>query len=440
VLILGGIALFVPGPWLASRAFHHDFTTSFLIFTALVNIHHFILDGAIWKLRDGRIASLLLNSRERVANAVAEAGGSFASFLRWATGSTRGARWLQASAAALLLICGTVDQARYYLALHGDSLHDLERAAALDSFDSPLQMKLARKEMEVGDLQQAEAAWKRAMQSNPADPAPRQAMLKLLLDQKRFDEAFTLTEASLKYTPKDANLLVDRGLLELQRGHADEAIASWNQALESDPNQAVAHLYLAHELDREGKAQAAATQYKSFLEKLALWKPQDRPSPDFVISLILRMADCQLRSSQTEVALKSYQMAEQLAVQTGNGKLESIADVNEANLLAQSERVDDALRLYQRALVLDNSNDDKAASVVDWFAYGKFLDQAGLSERLAYACMVHSQSLAQSLPKSPLPDSVDATQQTMAKRLGAVAISVRRDPDRDLQEALTLRR
>ena len=67
VLVVGGIALFVPGPWLASRAFHHDFTASFLIFTALVNIHHFILDGAIWKLRDGKIASLLLNSRERIA-------------------------------------------------------------------------------------------------------------------------------------------------------------------------------------------------------------------------------------------------------------------------------------------------------------------------------------------------------------------------------------
>ena len=71
--------------------------------------------------------------------------------------------------------------------------------------------------------------------ANPADPAPRQALLRFLLDQKRFDEAFNLTEASLKYAPKDANLLVDRGLLALQRGHADEALANWNQALEVDP-------------------------------------------------------------------------------------------------------------------------------------------------------------------------------------------------------------
>ena len=62
VLVIGGIALFVPGPWLASRLLHTDFTASFLAFTALVNIHHFLLDGAIWKLRDGRIAALLLNA------------------------------------------------------------------------------------------------------------------------------------------------------------------------------------------------------------------------------------------------------------------------------------------------------------------------------------------------------------------------------------------
>src|ERR1700724_160450 len=60
-LIAGGIALFIPGPWLVSYIFHYDFTTSFLIFMSLVNIHHFILDGALWKLRDSRVSSLLVD-------------------------------------------------------------------------------------------------------------------------------------------------------------------------------------------------------------------------------------------------------------------------------------------------------------------------------------------------------------------------------------------
>src|SRR6202050_3305501 len=116
MLIVGGIALFVPGPWLVSRLFHHDFTRSFLIFTALANIHHFILDGAIWKLRDGRIASLLLNSRVRISDASAKTGGRLSSAWRWLTGGTAAARQLRVGASRLLLLWATFDQVPCYLA------------------------------------------------------------------------------------------------------------------------------------------------------------------------------------------------------------------------------------------------------------------------------------------------------------------------------------
>ncbi|HTW59857.1 MAG TPA: tetratricopeptide repeat protein [Terriglobales bacterium] len=444
VLVVGGIALFVPGPWLASRAFHYDFTASFLIFTALVNIHHFILDGAIWKLRDGRIASLLLNSREQISSAATEAGGHFAALGRWAVGSTAGARSLRAGTALLLLAWGTVDQARYYLALHGDDLTDLHRAAALDSFDGPLQMRLAQKEMEDGEPQQAEAAWRRAMRSNPADPAPREGLLRLLLDQKRYDEAFALTEAALKSTPKDPNLLVDHGLLALQSGHADQALGNWDQALAIDPNQWMADLYLANELDREGKAEAAAAHYQTFLEKVARQGAQNRPAPDALIGIVLRMADCQARSSQTDMAAKSYQLAEKLSAQTGQTKLEAVADVNEADLQARTGKLDDALRLYQSGLRLDDSIADQSASVIDWFAYGRFLDQSGFPARLAYACVVKSQSITESFSGTKLPDSIFESRRQLAlrleKQLGPAAAAVHHDPESALQEALKLRR
>ena len=440
VLVVGGIALFVPGPWLASRAFHHDFTASFLIFGALVNIHHFILDGAIWKLRDGRIAALLLNSKERVAGAVADAGGSLAAGWRWMTGNSGGAHGVRVAAAALLIVLGSIDQVRYYFALHTENLHDLQRAEALDSFDTPLQMRLARKEVEDGNPQKAEVAWRRAMQANPADPAPRLALLKFLLEQKRFEDALALTDASLKYAPRDANLLVDRGLLELQRGHEEQAMASWNQALAIDPNQALAHLYLAHEMDREGKARDAASHYESYLQKVARVNAQQRPSPDLVIGVVLRMADCQARSSQPEVAVKSYQMAERLAAETNRPKLESMADANEAQLQAASGRVADALRLYQRALSLDATAGDNAASAVDWFNYGSFLNENGFPARLAYACLVKSDLAAKGLEKTALPESVAVTKSQVEKRAGAEAAAVRKDPDTAAQEALQLRR
>jgi tetratricopeptide (TPR) repeat protein len=439
VLIVGGIALFVPGPWLVSRVLHQDFSASFLIFTSLVNIHHFILDGAIWKLRDGKIAALLLNSRERVATAVTSAGGGFASAWRWITGTGVGAVRLRVSAAVLLLIWGTLDQTRHYWALRSDDLKDLNRAAALDAFDSQLQSRLARKHVEDGNAAEAEAAWKRAIATNPADSAPRQGLLKLLVDQKRFDEAFDLTDNSLKYTPNDANLLINRGLLALQRGHADQALADWERALKADPNQTAAHLYLAHELDRQGRAEEAVPHYRSYLETIAR-QSTDRPAPDALIGVILRMAECQARSSQTDAALKSYQMAEKIAIETGQAKLESVASVNQAVLQGKAGNVNEALRLYRRALELDDTTGDNAAGAVDWFAYGQFLQQAGFPAKMAYACMVKSEMVGRSLQKPPLPDAVGKFKVALEKSLGPDAATVRRNLEPALQDALRAQR
>jgi len=435
VLIVGGIALFVPGPWLASRVLHQDFSSSFLIFTSLINIHHFILDGAIWKLRDGRISALLLNSRYRVASAAASAGGGFAKAWKWTTGDSGLAVKIRIIAAVLLLLWGTMDQARHYLALQTDKLKDLQRAASLNSFDSQLQARLARKELEVGNPQEAEAAWRRSIVANPADPAPRQALLKFLVEQKRFDEAFTLTEASLKLAPKDSNLLVDHGLLELQRGHPDQALADWERALRADSSKSAAHLYLAHELDLEGKAQDAVAHYRSYLERVAQ-RPQDRPAPDLMVGIVLRMAACQAQASQPQAAVKSYEMAEKLAHQMGMAKLEGVADVNRAQLEGKAGNTNEALQAYRAALALDDAIGDKAASAVDWFAYGHFLDQSGFPPRMAYACMLKSESMGQSLSDKETLASIVEARQKFEKRLGREAAEIRRNPDPALQDSL----
>jgi tetratricopeptide (TPR) repeat protein len=437
VMVLGGIALFIPGPWVASRAFHYDFTASFLIFTSLINIHHFILDGAIWKLREGRIAALLLDSRERISDAAATAGGRLADAGRWLVGSTRAARALRVGTACLLLVWGAVDQVRYYLALHSDNLRDLERAAALNSFDSSLQVRLANQEITDGHPELAEAAFRRAMQGDPADPGPRQALLHFLVDQQRFDEAFQLTDTALKYTPKDANLLIDRGLLALKLGHPDQALGSWEQAIAVDPAQAVAHLYMADEQDREGQPEAAAFHYNAFLEGIAKKRPEERPAPDKIIAIVLRMADCQTRSFHSELALKSYHLAEKLAIQTGENKLEAVADVNEAELEARVGGLDEALRLYQRALRLDQSASDSAAAAQDWLSYGHFLETKDFPPKFAYACLLKSESLS---PSATEANSATAERQQLEKKLGTEVVAIRRDPEPLVRQVLELHR
>jgi tetratricopeptide (TPR) repeat protein len=440
VLVVGGIALFVPGPWLASRVFHHDFTASFLIFTALVNLHHFILDGAIWKLRDGRVASLLLNSKDRLSNAAHDARGRLSATWAWVSGDATSARFLRVSVALLLLGWGMVDQARYYFALQSEDVRDLQRAASLDSFDGALQMRLARRELEDGHLQQAESAWKKAIQSNPADPAPRQALLRFLVGQNRFDEAYSLSDAYLRYFPKDANLWMDHGLLALRRGSSEQAVESWNRAIALDPGQMLAQLYLANELDREGKAQAAALHYKVALSRIAEQSPAKRPAAEQVIAIALRMADCQTRASQPAQAVQSYELAAKIAAQTRQTKLESIANVNEAALQQEAGNLNLALQLYQHALQLDESIDDRTSSAEDWLAYGRFLETAGFPLRLAYACFLKSTTLTDSFPDASQRESLTNTRNEAERRLGTAARAIRRDPTPVLREALALRR
>ncbi len=440
VLIAGGIALFIPGPWIASHLFHFDFTRSFLIFTALVNIHHFILDGAIWKLRDGRIASLLLNSEETIASAASNAGNNLVARLRWLVSPIPAARFLRVGAAVTLLAWGTVDQVRYYLALQEDDLADLQHAAALNAYDSSVELRLAHKEFDAGKLEAAEAAWKRAIQANPVDPAPRNAYLQFLTNERRFGEAYDLTRAAIERTPRDAQLLMNHGILAQQLGHPDEALKSWQKAVATDPSLAEARLYLAAELDREGKPADAASHYGAYLEIVSRHGAEMRPPAPKLIGVALKLADCQSRAGHPDQAVRSYDLARRIAAQTGEGKLESFATIGEATIHAQSGRTDEALRFYQRALQLDATMGDRHSEGVDWYNYALFLHDAGFPPRLSYASLLRSQQLMKVSPDSPEAQTLAKALQEFEKPLGSEAARIRQNPEPIQKQALTLAR
>jgi len=439
ILMVGGIALFIPGPWLSSLVFHFDFTRSFLLFTALVNIHHFILDGAIWKLRDRRIAALLVNSRAQIAERTSEAASRTMTAFRWLAGPSSAARALRVGTASALLVWGCVDQVHYYLALHSSNLADLKHAASLAPYDTPLEMRLARQALEEGKPDDSVAAWQYAIQANPADPGPRDAWLKYLTQEKRLDEAYQLTGSWLKLAPRDAALLVNHGILAQQFGHSDEAELSWQKALRLDPSQADADLYLASDLEKQGKLEDAIGHYEAFLAKMVQRPASSLPPAASLISVALKLADCNTRANHPDLSLQYYKMARTLAGQTREKKLESFADVAEASLQARLGQTAKALPLYQRALQLDSGLNDHHSEAVDWYMYAMFLRAAGFPARDAYASLLKSQSL--------LPSDSDG-QQAAASRarkelehvLGPQASAISHNPEPVLHEALELKR
>jgi tetratricopeptide (TPR) repeat protein len=203
-LLAGGISLFVPVPWFASYVFHTDFTQSVLIVTAVVNIHHFILDGAIWKLRDTRVAALLIDSRTPKAEA---AGGTRA----------RPARALRVAALVVLVAWAALDQTRFIMGSSAGNVLALTRASALNPYDSSVRRRTAR----------------------------------ALIEQKRYDEAYAEYQQLLSWDPHDGEALLNTGVLALVFGRRDEAIARWTAIPESNEAKPAARHYL-EQLDKPG--------------------------------------------------------------------------------------------------------------------------------------------------------------------------------------------
>ena len=409
ILIAGGIALFIPGPWLASKIFHFDFAASFLIFTALVNIHHFILDGAIWKLRDGRIAQLLLNSQERISSEPAKASDHAIAGLRWLIGDSRRAHLLRVTAAIALVAWAGIDQVRYYLRVHSENISNLQFAASLNAFDSGLQTWLGRKILESGHPEAAAQAWRTALRLNPSDSAARDGLLQYLIKQKKYDEAYKITQQSLRYAPEDTNLLVNNGMLANQIGNRVDAITSWKRAMAIDPSQIVARLYYAGELQQDGKCDEAIPQYLNMLGEVSRVNASRRPSPAIVLEGILGLGTCQEKMQQTAEAEKSYEAARQMAVQVDDKNAESLANMYEAQLKFSQHEFAEALPLYQRAIRLDQFLGDPRVVAQDWYTYGIFLRDSRLSTRLSYACLMKSEMLMKAVnPSAALKPVSDA--------------------------------
>ena len=290
-LIAGGIALFIPGPWIVSRVFHADFAASFLTFTALVNIHHFILDGAIWKLRDSRIAAVLLDGKQKSTHAEDEKQNSFARAARWLTGRAPAARALRIAAVALLFVWAAVDQLHFWWSSEASALPVLQRAAALNPDDSSVQVRLARAEQLAGQRDAALAAMQRAATLNPANLALQESYGRSLIEAGRDADASMQFQQIIARWPRNADALVNYGMLAHRLGHDGEAVDNWQRAVDVDPAQSNAQLYLAQVLDQQGELQAAARHYRSYLEIIAARHQKNPADIGPVLAAFIKVAD-----------------------------------------------------------------------------------------------------------------------------------------------------
>src|SRR6266513_249183 len=411
-LVAGGIALFIPGPWIASRMFHLDFAASFLTFTALVNIHHFILDGALWKLRDSRVAAFLLNVNEKTPGAELGARGAWPSAARWLTGSTPAARGMRITAVALLLAWAAMDQLHFYWSSEADSVPALERAAKLNPHDSSVEMRLARAETLAGKRDASLAALGRAARVSPGSFPLQEAYWRGLIEAGREAQAYAQYQEMLGHWPGNTDALVNYGLLAQRLGHDDEAIDSWQRSIDIDPGQANAQHYLAEAQDRRGEVQAAARHYLAYLQIVASHRDEHRNETASVLAALIKVADRDAAGNQQDGALAGYNAAIQFAERANAPALESLALVHLADFEERQESAVAAASAYQRALAIDASLSDPTSAGSDWFNYAQFLDRRHLPERLVFACLLRAEELASATPGIQLNTIREARRRT----------------------------
>jgi tetratricopeptide (TPR) repeat protein len=414
-LLAGGIALFIPGPWLASVLFHYDFTTSFLIFLSLVNIHHFILDSRLWKLRDSRVSSLLvatsLESKEPDTTSSPHAPRPISQARPFLPRIfTRPA--FQICIAVLLFLWGGFDQLHFAMRSDEGNLPALLRAASINPYDASLQTRIATAASLAGHKGEAASALLRAVEINPTNSGLQHACARALIEDGRYSDAYMHYQKMLLIFPRDSDALVNYGLLAARLGHPEEAIDSWQKAVDINPEEAHAQLYLAAAYDQKNEFASAARHWNAFIS-FETAHPNDPTVPrDQVTLATIHLADDESRLKQDPVAKTQYEFAVALAQKTTNSKMESLALVHLADLQEKLQDAWGAAQSYQRALALDAEGIDKENEGLDWFNYGQFLRRHAISNDLVYACFLQAENLL-----APTGGGNLGTVQTMKRQL-----------------------
>ncbi|MCG8590282.1 MAG: tetratricopeptide repeat protein [Proteobacteria bacterium] len=220
----------------------------FLMVAGALNLHHVLLDSAIWKLRNGRIARILLRPAESAVEAVP--GRSWVRPLVWTSGFL----------GAAITLVGTwevvfgVQQA----AGRGDLVR-VEQAVQRLSWmgrDGPVaQTTLGTLRAQQGDVPGALAALERSLALQPT--APAWINIGVLHEQQgRLPAALLAYEEAVALDPDDPTALYYAGRASLLAGKPGRAKALLEQAVALAPNRSE----IRRELRRARKRLAAAAQ------------------------------------------------------------------------------------------------------------------------------------------------------------------------------------
>jgi len=109
---------------------------------------------------------------------------------------------------------------------------------------------------------ESDAAFRKAIEIDPTYPVASQWYANLLAAEGRFDEAWDQANRAHERDPLALIALVARGWVSYHAGECDKAIDDYNATLEMDSTFALAHIWTAFCLQKQGKPQEAISRAK----------------------------------------------------------------------------------------------------------------------------------------------------------------------------------
>ncbi len=250
-LLAGNLAWFVPALIFAPQLLGGEVSewTVGLLVASLVNLHHFILDGAIWKLRKSKIADILIRARSqapRPRSAVRPGVGRVAKIV-WGSASVLLAVALAEFAIQQVVIPSLIERGNYRSA---SSLLDGLAWVARDSATARAQLGNAL--MGAGREEDAARAYARSGDLTPsADTFGVLARIEFGLGFEK--RALANIERAIEIAPDRTDVLSLAGEIEMSLGHRGPARSYFKRALGLNPNWEPAQRGLA-EIDGLGSS------------------------------------------------------------------------------------------------------------------------------------------------------------------------------------------
>ena len=147
-----------------------------------------------------------------------------------------------------------------------EALTHYRAAVARDPHNPPFQINLGSLLQAQGrHEQEAEAAYRRAIELAPAWAPAHASLGALCLQWKRLDEAREALHKALSLDPGDAETLNNLGLVLQGLGQLDEALAWFDRAIARNPGSAGAHSNRGLVLEEKGDDEGAVRAYEQAL-------------------------------------------------------------------------------------------------------------------------------------------------------------------------------